>query len=70
MRRTVAFYREDERCPVTEFLNTLPGKTAQKVLWVLKLVEAMSRIPIQYFKKLEGTEGIWEVRADLGHDSI
>ena len=27
-------------------------------------------VPKQYFKKLEGTEDIWEVRADLGNDAF
>ena len=27
-------------------------------------------VPKQYFKKLEGTEEIWEVRADFGNDAF
>ncbi len=27
-------------------------------------------VPRQYFKKLEGTQEIWEVRADLGNDAF
>lgn len=27
-------------------------------------------VPKQYFKKLEGTQNIWEVRADLGNDAF
>ncbi len=27
-------------------------------------------VPKQYFKKLEGTQEIWEVRADLGNDAF
>lgn len=27
-------------------------------------------VPKQYFKKLEGTREIWEVRADLGNDAF
>jgi phage-related protein len=46
----------------------LTAKQARKVTWVLQLVETLERVPIQYFKKLEGTDGIWEVRADLGRD--
>ena len=68
--RVVEFYQEGEKCPVAEFLDTLPGKTAQKVLWVLKLVEEIDWVPIQYFKKLEGTDEIWEVRADFGRSAI
>jgi hypothetical protein len=36
--RTVIFYKTaDGKCPVEEFLNSLPGKAAQKVAWVLNL---------------------------------
>ena len=49
-----------------EFLNSLPGKVAQKVAWVLNLVEDLDVIPSQYFKKLIGTEGVWECRIQLG----
>jgi len=27
-------------------------------------------VPKQYFKNLEGTQDIWEVRADLGNDAF
>lgn len=67
--RTVSFYRtESGNCPVEEFLDSLTGKQAQKVLWVLCLVEELDVVPGQYFKKLAGTEDIWEVRAQFGGD--
>jgi len=46
----------------------LAGKQAQKVLWVLQLIEELDVIPRQYFKKLVDSEGIWEVRIQLGND--
>ena len=27
-------------------------------------------VPLQYFKKLEGTKDIWEVRVDVGNDTF
>jgi phage-related protein len=67
--RTIEFYRTAlGNQPVVEFLDSLTGKQAQKVLWVLKLVEELDKIPRQYFKKLEETEGIWEVRIQFGGD--
>src|SRR5260370_42353617 len=53
-------------CPVEEFLDSLNAKQAQKVLWVLRAIEELSRAPQQYFKKLEGTDDLWEVRAEFG----
>jgi len=70
VKRLIEFYKETGISPITEFFDSLTSKTAQKVLWVLKLVEELERVPSKYFKKLEGTEEIWEVRADIGHDAV
>jgi phage-related protein len=67
--RTVNFYRfPNGNSPVEDFLNSLTGKQAQKVLWVLQLIEELEAVPRQYFKKLVDTEGIWEVRIQFGND--
>jgi phage-related protein len=67
--REIRFYRSRSgRSPVEEFLDSLPAKQAQKVVWALQLVEEMERVPSQYFKKLSGTEDLWEVRAQHGGD--
>ena len=66
-KRTVTFYRTaDGRCPVQEFLDSLPSKVAQKVTWVLNLLEELDVVPASYFKKLVGTEEIWECRIQFG----
>jgi len=63
MKRTVIFYTTiDGKCPVREFLDSLSGKVAQKLLWTLKLLEDLEFLPSIYFKKLAGTDGIWECR--------
>jgi phage-related protein len=67
--RTINFYRlPNGQSPVKPFLDSLTGKQAQKVLWVLQLIEELESIPRQYFKKLVDSEGIWEVRIQLGND--
>ena len=69
--REVLFYRtESDDCPVEAFLDALTGKQAQKVFWVLRLVEQLDPVPAQYFKKLVDTEGLWEVRAQHGGDTF
>jgi phage-related protein len=69
--REVLFYRTQAgHCPVEEFLDSLSGKQAQKVVWVLRLVEELESVPSQYLKKLVGTEGLWEVRAQHGGDTF
>ena len=53
-----------------DFLDTLSGKQAQKIMWVLRLIEQLTVVPGQYFKKLEGHGDIWEVRAQHGGDAF
>jgi phage-related protein len=70
MNREVFFYRTvDGVCPVQDFLDSLPPQPAQKITWVLKLVEELELIPSSYFKKLVGTEGIWECRIIFGSNA-
>ncbi len=67
MHRTVTFHRtSDGKCPIEEFLNSLPAKVAQKVTWVLSLLEDLDVVPSSYFKKLADTEKIWECRIQFG----
>jgi phage-related protein len=66
---TIDFYRtETADCPVEAFLDSLSGKQAQKVLWVLRLIEELELVPRQYLEKLVNTEDIWEVRVQFGGD--
>ncbi len=48
-----------------EFLDSLPSKVGQKVVWVLKLIQDLDTVPATYFKKLEGTNDIWECRVQF-----
>lgn len=69
--REVRFYRTPAgHCPVEEFLDSLAGKQAQKVVWVLRLVEELESVPAQYLKKLGGSEDLWEIRAQHGGDTF
>lgn len=70
MNRIVIFYRTiDGKCPVQEFLDSLSGKVAQKIVWVLRLLEDLDKVPSSYFKKLIGTEEIWECRIQFGSNA-
>jgi phage-related protein len=70
VNRAVIFYKTvDGKCPVQEFLDSLPGKVAQKIAWVLRLLEDLERVPSFYFKKLVGTEEIWECRIQFGSNA-
>ena len=70
MKRTVILYSTaDGKCPIKDFLDVLPGKVAQKVTWVLHLLEDLDVIPVTYFKKLTGSDEIWECRIQLGSNA-
>lgn len=70
MKRTVTFYRTIEgKCPIEDFLDSLSGKIAQKVTWVLNLLEDLDVVPSSYFKKLIGTEEIWECRIQFASNA-
>jgi phage-related protein len=68
--RTVTFYKTvDGKCPIQDFLDSLPGRVAQKVTWVLSLLEDLDVVPSSYFKKLIGTEEVWECRIQFGSNA-
>lgn len=65
--RDILFYRtESGKCPVEEFINELDGKQARKVAWVMSLVEELDIVPAQYFRKMPGTNDLWEIRVQQG----
>jgi phage-related protein len=69
--REIIFYKtQSGECPVEVFLDSLTAKQAKKVTWVLAIVETLAIVPIQYFKKLVGTDDIWEVRVEFGSDTF
>ena len=47
-------------------MESLSPKQAQKVTWVLSLIEELPTIPTKYFKKLVSTDELWEVRINYG----
>ena len=70
MKRTVIFYKtQDNKCPIQDFLDSLSGKVAKKVTWVLSLLQDLDIVPSIYFKKLLGTKEIWECRIRFGINS-
>jgi len=66
----IVFYRDiNGNNPIEEFLDSLLAKDAQKVTWTLRLFEDLDILPRTYFKKLENTDEIWEVRTRIGSNS-
>ena len=50
-------------------MDSLPGKAAGKVVWVLKLLGSLENVPAVYFSKMSGTEQVWECRATFGSNA-
>jgi phage-related protein len=69
--REIIFYRtENGKCPVEDFLDSLSKKQVEKVFFVLDIVETLNIVPNKFFKKLESTNKIWEVRIRYGDSSF
>ena len=66
MRKVLFCQTASGQKPIEDFLDSLSSKHAQKVTWVLKLVEDLERVPSIYFKKMVNTQDLWEVRALAG----
>jgi len=66
MREILFYETASGQKPIEDFLDQLSSKQAQKVTWVLKLIEEFDRVPSNYFKKMVNTAELWEVRAAVG----
>ena len=66
MKEVIFYETTSGKKPIEDFLESLSAKEAQKVAWVLNLVEELDRVPTQYFKKLTKTDELWEVRVIVG----
>ena len=49
-----------------EFFKKQPQKVRDKIIKILDIIEQIDRIPLTYLKYIEGTNGLFEVRVQLG----
>lgn len=49
-----------------EFYENLPDNVQRKIEWTLQLIKITQQVPEKYFKHLEGTKGLYEVRVEVG----
>jgi phage-related protein len=67
--KEIIFYKTSSgHSPVEEFIDSLNEKESKKVVWTLRLVRDLERIPEEYLKKLKSTDGIWEIRVQFGNN--
>lgn len=59
-RRSIEFYRDYFR----EFYNDQTENVQKKIKWTLDLIRTTQRVPEKYFKHMEGTRGLYEIRVE------
>ena len=52
----------------TDFYNQQKQKVKDKIIWTFRLIETIQQVPEDYLKHLEGTDGLYEIRVQLGSD--
>jgi len=51
-----------------DFYDKQRPKVKKRIIWTLKVIEDVDRIPEIYFKHIEGCDGIYEIRVQSGSD--
>jgi phage-related protein len=51
-----------------DFFATLRPEVQRKFNWTLKLIASIDRVPVKYFKHMEGSSGLYEIRVEYGSD--
>ena len=62
--RSIIFYKDY----FEEFFVRQRQKVRDKIIWTFNLIENLPRIPELYFKHVENTEGLYEIRVQMGSD--
>ena len=52
----------------TDFYENQKRKVKDKIIWTFKLIETIQQVPEEYLKHLEGTDGLYEIRVQIGSD--
>jgi phage-related protein len=63
-QRSVIFYKDYFQ----EFFIKQRDKVKDKIIWTFELIEELPRIPETYLKHIENTDGLYEIRVQLGND--
>jgi phage-related protein len=51
-----------------DFFNAQKQEVKKKFNWTLQLISSQERIPEKFFKHITGSNGIFEVRVEVGSD--
>ncbi len=61
IREVIAFKHYFE-----EFLREQPERVQDKIFKIIEAIETLERVPASYLKAMEGTNGLYEARIQLG----
>jgi len=62
--RNVIFYKHY----FNEFYDKQRPKVKEKIAWTLRVIENINKVPEEYLKHIENTEGLYEIRIQQGSD--
>ena len=62
--RKITFYKNYFQ----DFFSRQNKKVKAKIVWTFDLIEDLQRVPETYLKHLENTDGLYEIRVQLGSD--
>ena len=48
-----------------DFYHGQPGNVQAKIEWTLQLIRVTRQVPEKYFKYMEGTDGLYEIRVEV-----
>lgn len=51
-----------------DFYEKQPENVQSKIEWTLNLIRVTRQVPEKYFKHLEGTNGLYEIRVEVGRN--
>ena len=62
--RNIFYYRKH----YLDFFETLKPSVKLKFNWTLQIIATLDRVPEKYFKHMTGTDGLYEIRVEVGSD--
>ena len=62
--RTIIFYKDYFQA----FFLKQRDKVKDKIIWTFDLIEELQRVPETYLKHIENTDGLYEIRVQLGRN--
>ena len=62
--RRITFYKNYFQ----DFFAKQDKKVKAKIVWTFELLEDLQRVPETYLKHIENTDGLYEIRVQLGSD--